>query len=156
MASKNNKQENKQTQIITTVQTIEEFHRFIKTTVLPLIRPKTILILSGPMGAGKTEAVKTITQLLGMTDVASPSFAIHHQYKNPSQQCIEHVDLYRLKDEDDLESTGFWDLFSQTNSTVIIEWGDLLNKDLLPISWKLVEMKIDVLSPSQRKISFKH
>lgn len=135
------------------VKNLIEFKAFIQKYVLPSLVRKSVLLLNGPVGAGKTESVKIITALLQMSDVASPSFAIHHQYINKNGLKLDHVDLYRLKDEEDLESTGFWDLFSQDDSIIIIEWGELVNKDLLPINWKIIEMNIEVINQMERLIT---
>jgi len=37
---------------------------------------------------------------------------------------VHHLDLYRLHDLDDLESTGYWDAVEDPNAVVLIEWLD--------------------------------
>lgn len=101
---------------------------------------KTILLLSGDVGAGKTTLVRALANILDLKDIASPSFAIHHRYENPSGASMDHVDLYRLKSFEDLESTGFWDLFQQQKGLIVVEWANLLNPDLLPMDWKTIEV----------------
>jgi tRNA threonylcarbamoyladenosine biosynthesis protein TsaE len=59
---------------------------------------------------------------------------------------MDHVDLYRLESEEDLESTGFWDLFGQKKGLVVIEWSDRLNQDLLPLNW--YKVKVDIAKPA--------
>jgi len=94
-----------------------------------------------------------IAGILGMRDVQSPSFAIHLRYENPQGRCMDHLDLYRLKDDDDLESSGFWDIFAQKQSLVIIEWAQRLNFDYLPLNWQRIEVKFEKISAEERKIS---
>ncbi len=101
---------------------------------------KTVLLLSGDVGAGKTTLVRALAQVLNLSDVASPSFAIHHRYENSRGTSLDHVDLYRLKSFDDLESTGFWDLFQQQKGLIVIEWANMLNPELLPMDWKAIEV----------------
>lgn len=101
---------------------------------------KTILLLSGDVGAGKTTLVRALAQALDLKDIASPSFAIHHRYENVQGIALDHVDLYRLKSFDDLESTGFWDLFQQKKGLIVIEWANMLNPELLPMGWKTIEV----------------
>jgi len=108
-----------------------------------LFTEKTILLLSGDVGAGKTTLVRALAQVLDLKDVASPSFAIHLRYENIRGNSMDHVDLYRLKSSDDLESTGFWDLFQQEKGLIIIEWANLLNPDTLPMDWKTIEVYLE-------------
>lgn len=98
-------------------------------------QPKTVLLLEGEVGSGKTETVKALARLSGWKEVSSPSFAIHQQYHAIDGTSADHLDLYRLESEDDLESTGFWDLFSEPRGLIIIEWADRLNSDYLPPDW---------------------
>lgn len=120
---------------------------------LPHLSNRCILLMSGEVGAGKTTSVQMIAELLGMKDVQSPSFAIHLRYENTQGKSLDHVDLYRLKDDDDLESSGFWDLFAQKESLIIIEWANRLDFDYLPLNWQRVEVKFEKTSAEARKIS---
>lgn len=128
--------------------------------LLPLLPPKTILLLNGEVGAGKTTSVQAIADILGMKDVQSPSFAIHLRYENSKGKSLDHIDLYRLKDDDDLESSGFWDLFSQQESLIIIEWASRLNTEYLPLNWEKFEVNIlknptgDLRQVTARKLDF--
>ncbi|XGC82421.1 tRNA (adenosine(37)-N6)-threonylcarbamoyltransferase complex ATPase subunit type 1 TsaE [Bdellovibrio bacteriovorus] len=120
--------------------------------LLPHFNDRCILLLSGDVGAGKTTSVQLIAEILGMRDVQSPSFAIHLRYENAQGRTLDHLDLYRLKDDDDLESSGFWDLFAQKNSLIIIEWANRLDFDYLPLNWQRVEVKFEKVSETERKI----
>lgn len=110
---------------------------------LPHLSERCILLLSGDVGAGKTTSVQFIASILGMKDVQSPSFAIHLHYENSQGQAMDHLDLYRLEDDDDLESSGFWDLFAEKKGLVVIEWAQRLDYDYLPLNWQRVEVKIE-------------
>jgi|GEM_PF-182223 len=114
------------------------------------ITDKSILLLTGDLGAGKTTSIRILMELLGVShqQVASPSFALHHHYKTSNGLNIDHFDLYRLEDQDDLESTGFWDVFATELPTLIaIEWADRLNWDYLPLDWKQIHLHF-ILVPS--------
>ena len=89
---------------------------------------RTVLLLIGPVGSGKTTLVSILGKARGFSEMASPTFAIHHRYGSGHSKDFDHVDLYRLKDEDDLESTGFWDLFAVEQGLIIVEWGNLLSE----------------------------
>jgi len=55
---------------------------------------------------------------------------------------VHHLDLYRLESEDDLESTGFWDLFTLKHGFIAIEWAERLNANFLPKDWPTYQVKI--------------
>ncbi len=121
--------------------------------ILKLFKERTLLLLEGSVGAGKTEFVKVLAHSLGILETASPSFAIHHHYQN-RDVIMDHVDIYRLESEDDLESTGFWDLFGVKKGLIVIEWADRLNQDLLPLNWQKIKIQIEKLAnPNERQIT---
>jgi tRNA threonylcarbamoyladenosine biosynthesis protein TsaE len=114
------------------VKSIADLQSFIKSEAQHWPK-RTIILLSGPMGAGKTEFVKQWRLLNGNSTsprVTSPTYAIHQNYLG-----ADHFDLYRLNDESELESTGFWDLFAAKEGLIFIEWPEKLNLDQLPRSW---------------------
>ncbi len=137
---------------VVTVHNLSELKQFW-ADVLPLFAERCILMMKGAVGAGKTHSVKSIAEIKKLKDVASPSFAIHHSYQSDDGFHMDHVDLYRLESEDDLESTGFWDLFSQEHSLVVIEWAERISIDALPMNWQIFEVKIEILSETQRRIT---
>lgn len=124
-----------------TIKTPEELKVFWQE-FLPHISERCVLLLNGDVGAGKTTSVQYIAQILGMGDVQSPSFAIHLHYKNAAGKTMDHLDLYRLEDDDDLESSGFWDLFAPKQGFVVVEWAQRLDYDYLPLNWQRVEVSI--------------
>jgi tRNA threonylcarbamoyladenosine biosynthesis protein TsaE len=87
------------------------------------LRAGDLLLLNGPLGAGKTVLVQGIGAALGFTDVTSPTFVISRIHKGPLS--LIHVDAYRLLESgnaalylDDL------DLDTPLESAVtVIEWG---------------------------------
>ncbi|MBR4279278.1 MAG: tRNA (adenosine(37)-N6)-threonylcarbamoyltransferase complex ATPase subunit type 1 TsaE, partial [Clostridia bacterium] len=83
------------------------------------------LALYGGMGAGKTSFVRGLVQELCpecLDLVHSPTFAIVNEYRG-NEISVFHFDLYRLTDEDDLYSTGFYDYVEQ-GALVITEWSE--------------------------------
>jgi tRNA threonylcarbamoyl adenosine modification protein YjeE len=65
-----------------------------------MLSPDAVVHLSGDLGAGKTFLVRAIAAELGANalEVASPSFAIVHEYPLPGRAPIIHIDGYRLSD----------------------------------------------------------
>lgn len=86
------------------------------------IKGNTIIALHGEMGAGKTTFVHAICKELGITDmVSSPTFSIINQYYTPQGKTIYHMDLYRLKDEEEAIMAGVEDCFYSGN-LCFVEW----------------------------------
>ncbi len=145
---------------MTNYKVVKKFHTkspkdlgVVSLELLKLFKERSLLLLEGPVGAGKTELVKALADCLGIQETASPSFAIHHHYKNRDVS-MDHVDLYRLESEDDLESTGFWDLFGSKKGLIVIEWSDRLNQDLLPLNWYKIRVTIEKLAaPNERNLT---
>lgn len=120
---------------------------------------RTLILLSGPVGAGKTTSTQAFLNILGFESGSSPSFAIHQRYdKAGTNRHVDHVDLYRIEDTEDLEGTGFWDLFSQANAIVIVEWADRIDSQYWPLNWRQIYIEIQPVlgHPEKRdlRISF--
>lgn len=85
-----------------------------------------VILLFGPLGAGKTEFVRGLTAGLGLDpdQVSSPSYALINEY--PGRVSLYHVDLYRLSAAD-LPDLGLEDLYGR-RSVVAIEWAERLEE----------------------------
>ncbi|MDM7325403.1 MAG: tRNA (adenosine(37)-N6)-threonylcarbamoyltransferase complex ATPase subunit type 1 TsaE [Thermus sp.] len=65
---------------------------------LPLFPKGSLVVLEGPLGAGKTTFVRFLAEALGFQGrVTSPSYTLVHTYPTPEGPLV-HADLYRLKD----------------------------------------------------------
>lgn len=88
-----------------------------------LLRAGDVLVLTGDLGAGKTQLTKGIAAGMGVTDdVTSPTFTIEMVYEGITLP-LYHFDLYRLNNPDQLEDTGLYDALESDGPT-IIEWGE--------------------------------
>lgn len=78
----------------------EEETRAVGREIARLIPADALIYLSGDLGAGKTTLVRAIAEELGSDpkDVASPSFALVHEYPRLDDLPIIHVDGYRMSD----------------------------------------------------------
>lgn len=84
-----------------------------------------LVILDGPLGAGKTAMARGIGAGLGVQGrITSPTFIIarEHRAGRPGRPAMIHVDAYRLGDLDELDALDLdTDL---TDSVVVVEWGE--------------------------------
>ena len=81
-----------------------------------------VVVLSGPLGAGKTTFVQGLAKQLDVQGaVTSPTFVVSRVHKPKSSGlALVHVDAYRLSSQSDLMDL---DLDSTKNAVFIIEWG---------------------------------
>ena len=101
-----------------TVETIELGRRLGE-----LLRAGDVLVLTGDLGAGKTQLTKGIARGMGVGgDVTSPTFTIEMVYQGTDLE-LDHFDLYRLDDPDQLEDTGLFDVLG-ADGVCVIEWGE--------------------------------
>ncbi len=80
--------------------------------------------IDGPLGAGKTVLCKGILRGLGFEgEVASPSYAIIHQYNPPETDiAVAHADLYRLNNVEELEELGLAE--QRDDHVTLVEWAE--------------------------------
>lgn len=92
-----------------------------------------ILLLSGPLGAGKTIFVKGMCAALGIDeeDVTSPSFTLVNPYAGRLQ--LYHIDLYRLDEgASAAHAVDLDDLLSEELAVIVIEWAERMGAYPLP------------------------
>ena len=111
-----------------------------------------VVTFSGNLGAGKTTLIKTLCQLWGVEDaVSSPTYSLVNQYKcktENSREFIYHIDLYRVKDEEEAYDAGIEDnLYS--GHLCLVEWPE---KALGIIPEGSLKVEITYISPDQRHI----
>ena len=103
---------------------------------------KTIILLRGQLGSGKTTFVKELLfHKYKFNDVNSPTFGIINTY-NIKENLIFHYDLYRINNVSELDEIGFYDNL-ETEAVHFIEWPEiipqkLINVDLM-ISFEIID-----------------
>jgi tRNA threonylcarbamoyladenosine biosynthesis protein TsaE len=90
------------------------------------VKKNSVLLLSGDLAAGKTTFTRYFCESYGLHFIQSSTYAIHQTYQN-SEITVDHFDLYRLQNEDEVESSGFWDLIQNQQNFLIVEWAEKLN-----------------------------
>ena len=92
------------------------------------LKPKSIILLKGPIGAGKTSFVQGIGEGLSIKEIiTSPTFALSHHYYSGVMPLI-HMDLYRI--ENDLSAKELFleeeEELETNKGVLIIEWPELI------------------------------
>ena len=122
------------------LKNLEETIKFGHNFSLDL-KAKSIILLKGQIGAGKTSLVKGIAEGLQIKEnITSPTFALSHHY-NSGKLPLIHIDLYRLE-----ETSSAQELFleeeeelEQNNGIMVIEWPEKIIS-LIDEYW-LIEIK---------------
>lgn len=89
------------------------------------LKPGSLVLLRGDLGAGKTTLVKGIAEAFNAAradDVTSPTFTLIHEYRGP-QVALYHIDLYRIDTPRELDTLALDDLMTP-QSILLIEWGE--------------------------------
>ena len=101
-------------------------------------KPQSIVLLQGPIGAGKTSFVQGIAKGLSISEeITSPTFALSHHY-NSGKIPLIHLDLYRLKDVSSAKELYFSEEEEavQRKAILIIEWPELI-EPVIDNFWKI-------------------
>jgi tRNA threonylcarbamoyladenosine biosynthesis protein TsaE len=105
-----------------------EATRAIGERIGAALAPGSVVLLRGPLGAGKTVLAKGIARGLGIEDeVISPTYTIVADY--PGRIPLAHVDLYRVEGAAQIAGLGLDDLIAGPGVTVV-EWGEKLEPTL--------------------------
>lgn len=97
------------------------------------LRPGDLVLLYGPLGAGKTTLVRVVARTLRVSDpVRSPSFTIANIYSGTVT--IQHLDLYRLDEigEDDALAL---EEYARADAVTLVEWPQAGLGRLGPPAW---------------------
>ncbi len=122
-----------------------------------LAAPYRLVTFKGPMGAGKTTFVSAVCRQMSVEDnVSSPTFALVNEYRcemNGKDEKIFHIDLYRVKDEEEAVHAGMEDCFLQAragNAYCFVEW-----PERAPGLLKMprLEAAIEITGETERKIT---
>lgn len=102
--------------------------------------PPCIIYFQGQLGAGKTTFTRGFLHGLGFKGrVKSPSYSLLETYSLQEVEIL-HLDLYRIKDPEELEMLGVRELFHE-NTIALVEWPDMAS-DRLPLADIVCEIDI--------------
>ena len=102
------------------------------------LNPQSIVLLQGPIGAGKTSFVQGIAKGLSISeDITSPTFALSHHY-NSGKIPLIHLDLYRLESTSSAKEVFFLEEEEalQSRAILVIEWPELI-EPFIENFWKI-------------------
>ena len=97
------------------------------------LKPGNKVFLYGEMGVGKTTFVRYLINgfqkknKLVLTEVTSPTFNLLSEYSINNLN-IKHYDLYRLKNEREVDSLGLFE--EDPDSIILVEWPEIVKRDL--------------------------
>ena len=102
------------------------------------LRPGDVVCLEGELGAGKTTFTQGLAAALGVPGrVTSPTFCIVQEHRG-ERAFLVHMDLYRLRGEEDVEAVG-WEDYLSRGAIVVVEWperaGGLVPPDARRVSF---------------------
>jgi tRNA threonylcarbamoyladenosine biosynthesis protein TsaE len=98
----------------------------IAGTIAEMLSAPRVVVLRGPLGAGKTTLVKGWLAALGAAreeEVTSPTFTLVHEYQAAKGR-VYHLDLYRLETEREVAALGMEEMAEEPGSVVLVEWGE--------------------------------
>ena len=108
-----------------------------------LLRAGDVLVLTGDLGAGKTQLTKGVARGMGIEDdVTRPTFTIEMVYEG-KELPLYHFDLYRLDDAWQLDDVDYFGLL-EDGCVSVVEWGDKF-PEALPQSY--LELRLTVAYP---------
>ncbi|MCL2817804.1 MAG: tRNA (adenosine(37)-N6)-threonylcarbamoyltransferase complex ATPase subunit type 1 TsaE [Clostridiales bacterium] len=134
-----------------TVSSSPQMTKSLAAAIGKRIPPETVILLSGPLGAGKTTFAQGLALGLGITEaVTSPTFVLAQCYEG-GRLPFAHLDAYRL------EGAGLHDLgleeYWRNGGVTVIEWAENLAA-ILTLNTLNIEIVPDAGESESRRLFF--
>lgn len=116
-----------------------------------MLRGGDIIAYKGGLGVGKTTFTRGLAIGMGLPDeVSSPTFALVNEYRGKALT-LYHFDMYRIMNEEALETTGFYDYLSD-DCVIAVEWSENII-GCLPNN--IITVTIENIGEDKRRIEVK-
>ena len=103
--------------------------RDLASLLIKVFQAGDVVVLSGDLGAGKTAFTQGLGLALGVDHpITSPTFTLANRYEG--ELILNHLDVYRLENFQEVEELGLSELID-ANSLTVIEWGDVISSVLI-------------------------
>jgi tRNA threonylcarbamoyladenosine biosynthesis protein TsaE len=110
--------------LATNTEKTESAGKELAISLLKNGKKQAFIALFGEMGVGKTAFVRGFCSALGISSVKSPTYTIVNEYVRGSHP-VFHFDMYRVGDEDDLVSIGYYDYLAR-DGFCLCEWSETI------------------------------
>ena len=112
---------------------------------------QAFVAMYGDLGVGKTAFVRGFCSHFGQARVKSPTFSIVNEYRFDNTS-VFHFDMYRITDDEDLYSTGFYEYFSR-DGYMLAEWCENIPFAIPEDAYVLKIEKTSPDTPDERSVS---
>lgn len=132
--------------------TLETIHA-VAAELWQELQPYKVWAFDAAMGGGKTTFIHALCDVLEVTDtVSSPTFSIINQYQTGKGRMIYHLDLYRIKDEEEAIQAGVEDVL-YSNELCLVEWPEKI-PGLMPDD--AIHIRIETINAATRRITVQY
>ncbi len=115
---------------------------------IDLLKDRAIVAFHGNLGAGKTTFIRAVCKQLDVKEnVSSPTFSIINQYTTGNNKNIFHIDLYRVRDNEEAVNAGVEECI-YSGDTCFIEWPERIS--ILPAA--TVNVFIEPVCETERRL----
>ena len=106
---------------------LDQLDTILQQHIIPLLNHPSILLFTGPLGAGKTTLIKELLSSYTLAEpITSPTFTYVNLYHDISGITFHHFDLYRLLSLEEFIAAGFHELLLDETSHSFVEWPSIL------------------------------